>query len=270
MRELGGQSPSAGKEVQLTDSVEARPLCLVTGGARRIGAAIARHLAPSFDLAIHYNRSAGEAESLRRELLAAGGRVELFRADFSEPEQAGDAVRAAAAAMGPIDMVVNSASVFEHDLPSDFSASKMTQLLNVNLVAAMVVAREFAAHASERAVLVNMLDNKVLAPNPDFFSYSLAKFALKGAVDMLALHFRQRMRVCAIAPGITLVSGEQSEENFRKSWRHSLTGEGATPQDIAAAVEFIWKTTSINGATIVLDGGQHLMSLERDVSFVVA
>lgn len=246
-----------------------RPLCLITGGARRLGAAIARHLAPSFDLAIHYHRSSADAEALRAELTAAGVRVRLFQADFSQPEQAAAMVRAAAEAMGSLDMVINSASLFEHDLPSDFSAERMSALLNVNLVAPMVVAREFAAHASPRAVLVTMLDNKVFAPNPDFFSYSLAKFALKGAVDMLAMHFRGRMRVCAIAPGVTLVSGDQSEENFRKSWRHSLTGAGATPQDIAAAVEFIWRTASLNGATIVLDGGQHLMSLERDVAFVV-
>ena len=246
-----------------------RPLCLITGGARRIGAAIARHLAPGFDLAIHYNRSAGEADALLPELKAAGAHAESFQADFAEPEQAATLVRAVAGAMGPIDLVVNSASVFEYDVPSDFSASKMAGLLGVNLVAPMVVAREFAAHASDRAVLVTMLDNKVFAPNPDFFSYSLAKFALKGAVDMLALHFRGRMRVCAIAPGVTLPSGDQSEENFRRSWRHSLTGTGASPQDIAAAVAFIWNTASLNGATIVLDGGQRLMSLERDVAFVM-
>jgi len=246
-----------------------RPLCLVTGGARRLGAAVARHLAPTFDLAVHYNSSAADAAALKAELEPAGGRVELFRADFADSDAAAALVREVAGRMGPLDLVVNSASVFEHDTPSDFDAGRMKELLAVNLVAPMVVAREFAAVASGRGLLINMLDNKVFSPNPDFFGYSLGKFALKGAVDMLALHFRGRLRVCGIAPGITLISGDQSEENFRRSWRHTLTGAGPTPRDIGATVEFIWNTTSINGETVILDGGQHLMSLERDVAFVV-
>ena len=246
-----------------------RPLCLITGGARRLGAAIARHLAPSFDLAIHYNTSEVEAAALKAELETAGGRIELFAADFANCDATAELVREVARRMGPLDLVINSASVFEYDTPSEFDAGRMTELLAINLVAPMVVAREFAAVASPRGLLVNMLDNKLFAPNPDFFSYSLAKFALKGAVDMLAMHFRQRLRVCGIAPGVTLISGDQSEENFRKSWTHSLTGAGATPQDIGATVEFLWKTTSINGEIVVLDGGQHLMSLPRDVAFVV-
>jgi len=246
-----------------------RPLCLITGGARRLGAAIARHLAPTFDLAIHYNRSMSEAAVLKAELEAGGGRVELFAADFSDAQQAAGLVSEVAQRMGALDLVVNSASVFEYDTPSQFSAQQMTELLGVNLVAPMVVAREFCAHASPRGLLINMLDNKLYAPNPDFFSYSLAKFALKGATDMLAMHFRGQVRVCGIAPGVTLMSGDQSEENFHKSWSHSLTGAGATPDDIGATVEFLWKTTSINGEIVILDGGQHLMSLQRDVAFVV-
>ena len=254
---------------QVSDHARARPVCLITGGARRLGAAMARHLATSFDLAIHYNSSQADALALRDELLAYGGRVELLRADLADEAQASAMVREAVARLGALDLVVNSASRFEYDTPSEFSAAKMSEILAVNLIAPMVIAREFANFASPRAVLVNMLDNKLFAPNPDFFSYSLAKFALKGAIDMLAMHFRGRMRVAGIAPGVTLISGDQSQENFEKSWQHSLTGTGATPQEIASTVEFIWKTSSINGEIIVLDGGQHLMSLERDVAFMV-
>lgn len=253
----------------MQEKQEARPVCLITGGARRLGAAMARHLASRFDLAIHFNSSAADAHSLAGELAASGARIELFPADLSDDTQAANLVREVVARMERLDLVVNSASVFEYDTPSEFSAETMKRLLAVNLVAPMMIAREFAAVASPGAVLVNMLDNKLYAPNPDFFSYSLAKFALKGAVDMLALHFRGRLRVAGIAPGVTLVSGDQSEENFRKSWRYTLTGAGATPEDIASTVEFIWRTNSINGEIIVLDGGQHLMSLERDVAFVV-
>lgn len=253
----------------LGEAQERRPVCLVTGGARRIGAAIATRLAARFDIALHYNRSAAEAESLAAALRGQGARVELLAADLSDPDAAVALVAEAVARLGPLDLVVNNASSFDYDDPSGFDAAKMQASLATNLVAPMVIAREFARHGSERAVLVNMLDSKVLAPNPDFFSYSLAKFALKASVDMLAMHFRGRMRVAAIAPSVTLRSGDQSAESFERSWRHTLTGAGPTPDDIASAVAFIWDTPSVNGSTIVLDGGQHLMSLERDVAFVV-
>jgi NAD(P)-dependent dehydrogenase (short-subunit alcohol dehydrogenase family) len=246
-----------------------RPVCLVTGGARRIGAAIATHLATRFDVALHYATAAAEAEALAQSLRGLGARVEHFAADLADPDAAAALVAQAAAHLGPLDLVVNSASSFAYDDPAGFDAGRMQASLAVNLVSPMVIAREFARHGSARALLVNMLDSKVLAPNPDFFSYSLAKFALSASVDMLAMHFRGRMRVVGIAPSVTLRSGDQTPQNFEKSWRHTLTGAGPTPADIASAVAFAWDTASLNGATLVLDGGQHLMSLERDVAFVV-
>lgn len=248
---------------------EARPVCLVTGAARRVGAAIATRLADGFDVAIHYNGSRAEALALVGALDGRAGRVRAFQADLGDPEQAGALVAEVTAAMGPIDLLVANASRFENDTPSTFDAAHMRHLLDVNLVAPLVLAQAFAEHGSARATFVVMLDNKVFALNPDFFSYSLGKVALHGAIDMLALHYRGRMRVCGIAPSVTLVSGDQSAENFEKSWRHTLTGAGPTLDDIAAAVMFIWSTGSLNGETIVLDGGQRLMSLERDVAFVV-
>lgn len=246
-----------------------RPVCLVTGGARRIGKAILTELAVDFDLAIHANRSIAEAEVLGHELKSTGARTAVFKADFSEPESAAKLVESVVQHFGRLDLVVNSASAFEYDSPSDFDAEAMQRMLSVNLVAQMVVARTLGKVGSDQALLINMLDNKVFAPNPDFFSYSLAKFALKSAVDMLALHFRGRMRICGIAPGVTLLSGDQTPENFDKSWRRSLTGTGTTPLEIARTVRFIWETKSLNAEIIVLDGGQRLLSMERDVAFMV-
>ncbi len=248
---------------------ESRPVCLITGAARRVGAAIATRMADGFDVAIHYNGSRDEALDLARALDGRGGRARAFQADLGEPQRAAALVAEVAAAMGPIDLLVANASRFENDTPSTFDAGQMGRLLDVNLVAPLVLAQSLAEHGSARATFVTMLDNKVFALNPDFFSYSLGKVALHGAIDMLALHYRGRMRVCGIAPSVTLVSGDQSAENFEKSWRHTLTGAGPTLEDIAAAVSFIWSTPSLNGETIVLDGGQRLMSLERDVAFVV-
>jgi len=257
---------ASAKQYGMTN-LEKRPVCLVTGGARRIGRAILAELAADFDLAIHANRSYEKAEALANDLSAQGVQTAVFLADFSNPDSAASMVESVAKHFGQIDLVVNSASTFEYDTPSDFSAETMQRILTVNLVSQMVVARAFGKVGSSEATLVNILDNKVFAPNPDFFSYSLAKFALKSAIDMLALHYREKMRVCGIAPGVTLRSGDQTAENFEKSWRHSLTGTGATPKQIARTVRFIWETKSINADTIVLDGGQRLMSMERDVAF---
>ncbi|MBX3596000.1 MAG: SDR family NAD(P)-dependent oxidoreductase [Rhizobiaceae bacterium] len=248
---------------------ETRPVCLVTGGARRIGRAILTELAADFDLAIHANTSRADADELAEQLAANGARTKVFVADFSEPDCAGQMVEAVAKHFGRLDLVVNSASTFEYDTPSEFSTETMQRILTVNLVSQMVIARVFGALGSDGATLINILDNKVYAPNPDFFSYSLAKFALKSSIDMLAMHYRGKMRVCGIAPGITLISGDQTPENFEKSWRHSLTGTGSTPDQIARTVRFIWQTKALNADVIVLDGGQRLMSLERDVAFAV-
>lgn len=252
----------------MTNSAK-RPVCLVTGGARRIGRAILTELATDFDLAIHANRSRDEAEALARELSAHGAETAVFLADFSDPDSAEQMVESVAAHFGRLDLVINSASTFEYDSPSEFSTDTMQRILAVNLVAQMVVARAFGKVGSADATLINILDNKVFAPNPDFFSYSLAKFALKSAIDMLALHYRGNMRVCGIAPGVTLRSGDQTDENFEKSWQYSLTGTGSTPEQIARTVRFIWENKAINADTIVLDGGQRLLSMERDVAFVV-
>lgn len=246
-----------------------RPVCLITGGARRLGAAMAIHLARRFDLAVHYRSSGGEAAELAESLDSEGGRVELFQADLADPAQSAGLIPQVVRKIGRIDLVVCSASLFDYDTPSDFSPEAMQRSLAVNLVAPMVLGRELAKAGSQEATLVHMLDSKVFSPNPDFFSYSLAKMALKSAIDMQAMHFRGRVRVCGIAPSVTLISGDQTQGNFEKSWRHTLTGAGPTPQDIANAVEFIWNTRSLNGSVLTLDGGQHLMGLQRDVAFVV-
>jgi len=245
-----------------------RPVALVTGGAQRIGLAIVEALSTEFDLAIHANHSIGKAGQLARRLGAAGGHARAFEADFLDPESAGRMVETVAQHFGRIDLVVNSASVFEYDTAETFTVAQMNHSLAVNLVAQLVIARTFATVASPEGLLVNMLDNKVFAPNPDYFSYSIAKFGLKGATEMLAMQYRQRIRVNAIAPGNTLVSGRQSEAGFAKNRTKTLTGAGPTPQDIASTVQFIWNTKSLNGETVILDGGQRLMSLERDVAFL--
>jgi NAD(P)-dependent dehydrogenase (short-subunit alcohol dehydrogenase family) len=234
-----------------------------------LGAAIAARLGPRFDLAIHYRSSGDEAEQLASRLRGENGAVQLFEADLGDSGQVAGLVPEIVRRMGRLDMVVCNASQFDFDTPSDFSPEAAQRMLAVNLIAPMILGRELAHHGSPQATLVHMLDSKVFSLNPDYFSYSLAKIALKGAIEMQAMHFRGKVRVCGIAPSVTLISGDQSPENFEKSWRHTLTGEGPTPQEIGGAVEFIWDTKSLNGSILTLDGGQHLMGLQRDVAFMV-
>ncbi len=246
------------------------PLALITGGAKRIGASIALGLAQAgFDIALHVNSSKKDGEALLSELRALGVKAQLFVLDLSKLGEIEKMFTDITKALGPVDILVNNASMFTFDTPAEFNFELAQKLNAVNLLAPAELTRCLAKHGTKDALTVNMLDNKVFALNPDFFSYTLTKVGLKGATEMMAMSYAGKVRVNAIAPGVTLISGDQSQENFEKSWRKSLSGVGATPQEIAATVLYMWNTKSINGETIVLDGGQRHMALERDVAFVV-
>jgi len=245
------------------------PLALITGAAKRIGASIALGLADAgFDIAVHVNSSTKDGQAMVEKLQARGVKAQLFELDLTNTDQIKAMIEAVAGSMGAIDLVVNNASGFTFDSPQDFDHALANKLMKVNLLAPAEIARCFAKNCTKDALVVNMLDNKVFSLNPDYYSYTITKVALHGATQMMAMGFAGKIRVNAIAPGVTLVSGDQSQENFEKSWRKSLSGIGATPQEIAETVLYIWKTKSINGETIVLDGGQRLMGLERDVAFI--
>ena len=250
---------------------------LVTGGARRIGAAIARHLASRGQpVVIHHRNSEREAESLAAEINAGGGSAFTIAADFAEPEAVQGLIEAAEAKAGPIGVLVNNASHFVFDKPTTVSAESLVAHLTPNLVAPVLLARDFAARAGERpggaapGVIVNILDQKLGNLNPDFFSYTLSKAALAAATEMLAMAFAPNIRVCGIAPGLTMIAPKQTPEKFERAWRATPLRQGSAPQDIARAVGFLIDTQSITGTTLVIDGGEHLMHRGRDVSFTIA
>ena len=114
-----------------------------------------------------------------------------------------------------------------------------------------------------------MIDSKVFSLNPDFFTYTISKYALRGATEMMAMRFAPRIRVCGIAPSVTLISGKQTQENFERSWTMTPLGRGPTPEEVGDAVVFMWQTKSYNGQIMTLDGGQSLLKLPRDVAFLV-
>jgi NAD(P)-dependent dehydrogenase (short-subunit alcohol dehydrogenase family) len=245
-----------------SNQTQTRPLApraaLITGGGRRIGAAIARALArEGYALALHANRSRGEAEALAAEIEAVGGRARVVLADLADPAAVAGLI-AAATAFGPLTLLVNNAGVFEPDEIETLDRDGFERTMAVNLAAPLFLAKDFAAQAGEGAAIVNVLDQRVFKPTPRFFSYSLSKSALHAATTMLAQALAPRVRVNAVAPGPTLPSPRQSESEFAQQAAALPLQRGPSPEDIAAAVVYLGKADAVTGVTIAVDGGQHL------------
>ncbi len=249
-----------------------RPVALVTGAARRIGRSIALHLAAhGWDVVLHHRHSAADAEATAAEARNAGARAWLLAADLADEAACNGLVDAAVAAAGRLDAVVNNASLFEYDSPADFSVANLDRHTHANTAPAVLLARALHAHLAGRGAqgcVVNLLDQKLVNPNPDYFSYTLSKAALAEATVMLAQALAPVLRVCGVSPGVTLLSGPMVEAEFALA--HGLTPlhRSSTPDDIAQAVRFLLECPAITGHTLLVDGGQHLLGQPRDVLFL--
>jgi NAD(P)-dependent dehydrogenase (short-subunit alcohol dehydrogenase family) len=241
---------------------------IVTGGAKRIGAALVRALAADgWHVVIHYNNSRAEADALAADV----GNAVVVAADLADPA-AGDAIVAAAAGMPPLGLLVNSASRFVYDRFDDFAVADFDIHMAVNLRAPALLIRAFAAALPENgdpALVVNLLDAKLESLNPDYFTYTLSKIGLDGLTELTARAFAPRLRCAAIAPAVTLVSGPQSRENFELVHGMNPLRRGVAVDEIVAALRFIIATPTFNAQTITLDGGQRLLGLPRDVAYMV-
>ncbi|MFM8899283.1 MAG: SDR family oxidoreductase [Burkholderiales bacterium] len=250
----------------------ARPVALVTGAARRLGREIALDLARhDFDLAVHCRQSRVEADHTVAEIKTLGGQAEVFVADLSDEAACRALVPAVVARFKRLDAVVNNASTFEYDAPSSFSYAALDLHLRANTGPAVILAQALFEHlqgCAEVGCVVNLVDQKLWNLNPDYFSYTLSKAALEAATVMLAQALAPQVRVCGVAPGVTLVSGPMSAAEFEKA--HALTplNRSSTPQDIARTVRFLIESPAITGTTLLVDGGQHLMAQGRDVMFL--
>lgn len=232
---------------------------LITGGGRRIGAAIARALAGAgYRIALHAHRSRAEADRLAAEIGAGGGRAAVVLGDLADA-QALSGLIPAAAAFGPLTLLVNSASEFNPDEIDSLERQAFERTFAVNVTAPLFLTQAFAAQAPPAgASVVNVLDQRVLKPNPRFFSYTLSKSALYTATTTLAQALAPRLRVNAVAPGPTLPSPRQSEAEFASQAAALPLQRGPTPEDIAAAVLYLAEARSVTGVTLAVDGGQHL------------
>lgn len=240
---------------------------LVTGGARRIGAAIARRLAhDGWRVAVHHNSSGAEAAALAQ---ALGHGAIAIEQDLADPEAGTTLIARVRAAFGvPVAGLVNNASLFAHDYPPDVGADALARHHAINLATPVLLANALARQDDlSRGAVVNMLDQKVVNLNPDFFAYSCSKLALAGATVMLAQALGPRIAVNAVAPGLTLPSLDQTDDEYRIVARVNLLQRPVAANAVADAVAFLLGVRGVHGQTVYVDNGQRFLPRRRDVMF---
>ena len=235
---------------------------LVTGAGRRLGRAIALDLANrGWRVGVHYGSSAAEAQVLAAEIERMGGKAAALQADLADLAALNSLMEACAEALGPPTCLINNAARFDQDTLATLSAESWQAHLDVNLRAPVFLARAFARSLPENVTgnVVNLIDQKILRLNPDYFSYTIAKAALWTATQTMAQALAPRIRVNAVAPGPVLRSRGQSEAEFQREVGGTLLQRQVEPDDVIAAIRFLLDTPSITGQLIALDGGQHLV-----------
>ena len=246
---------------------------LITGGAHRLGQALVRHFAKAgWQVWCHYSRSEVAAQALQAELGEKGHTLHLVQADLSQQDQVLGMMAHIQSRCPGLRAIVNNASLFEPDQGLDFDPKLTRQQMDVNLMAPMLLARELArqqaAQPSGDAAVIHILDQKVFNLNPDYFSYTVSKLALERAVALQAQALAPHVRVCGVAPGLLYPSGPQDADNFARASQVNLLRRPINPDDVAATCVCLAQTASINGTTLCVDNGQHLIPLARDVMFL--
>jgi NAD(P)-dependent dehydrogenase (short-subunit alcohol dehydrogenase family) len=235
---------------------------LVTGAAKRLGRAIALDLARhGWNVAIHYNASEREARVTCEDAHAAGVKAVAVKADLARENEVEGIVEQAAHELGPLTALINSASVFENDQWYSADRASWDRHMNVNLRAPLVLAQQFAKQLPREGhgAIVNLLDQRLLKPTPEFFSYSVSRAGLQWLTTTLAQALAPRIRVNAVAPGPTLKAAKQTPEHFERERASTILGHGSEPQDICDAVRYLLEAKSVTGQALTVDGGQHLI-----------
>jgi NAD(P)-dependent dehydrogenase (short-subunit alcohol dehydrogenase family) len=249
-----------------------RPVCLVTGAARRLGRAIALEMAAhGWDIALHFRTSQPEASQTADAIAALGVVSQTFAADLSDESDCRALVGSVVQRLGRVDAVVNNASLFEADDTHSFSHAAMERHWRANTAPAVLLANALHEHLQRRGAhgcVVNLLDQKLWNPNPDYFSYTLSKAALQAATVMLAQALAPAVRVCGVAPGVTLPSAQMTPAQFAAAGRMTPLQRSSEPTDVARAVRFLIESPAITGTSLLVDCGQHLAAQPRDVFYL--
>ncbi len=238
-----------------------RGAALITGGSRRIGRALTLAAAEAgFDVAIHVRAVDDDAQAAAADIRAKGRKASIHACDLRDEGATAPMVSEVESELGPVTLLVNCASVFDDDSFSSMNRASWDAHLETNLRAPLVLAQAFARRmpADSNGLIVNVLDQRVLAPAPEFFSYSLSKSALWAATQMLAKELAPRIRVNGIGPGPTLPSIHQQQADFDAEVATTLLKRAVDPREIAAALRYLIDAGSVTGQMIAVDAGQHL------------
>lgn len=252
----------------MTDTIKT---VLITGAAKRLGRAIALDLARhGWNIALHYNASEKEARATCEDARTAGVKAALLEADLMREDQTSMLVSRAVKELGPLTALVNSASLFENDEWVSTTRESWDKHMEVNLRAPFVLAQAFAKQLPRDAhgAIINMIDQRVLKPTPQFLSYSLSKAGLHWLTTTLAQGLGPRIRVNGVGPGPTMRNARQSDGDFQRQREATILKTGAEPQDICDAVRYLLEAKAVTGQMIAVDGGQHLVWKTPDVNVV--
>ncbi len=234
---------------------------LITGAAKRLGAEMAKHLInEGWSVGIHYNRSKGEAEKIGRLARDKGLEARTYAYDLSEPDAPEALVDQFLADFPGAYLLINNAAIFHRDTIKNFSKKLFYDHILLNTLVPTLLIQRFAEKKTDDICVINMLDQKVENITPDYFSYTVSKLALHNITRMTAMALWPHCRVNGIAPGLTLRSGDQTEEEFEKAFTRTPLGVGPTVEEICQAVSLIANTSSITNQIIVLDGGRHMLT----------
>ena len=246
--------------------MEARKI-IITGGATRMGAAIARKLSgPNKEILIHYNKSKLKAEKLKKELSNKGTKVYLVKGDLSKETDIKKIIKFAKSKLKFFDCLVNNASLFENDKLENFSLDSWSKHLRTNLRAAALLTKEFAKNVKgKNNNIINIIDQRVFKLTPYFFSYTLSKTGLYTLTKTSAMSLAPNIRVNAIAPGPTIKNQRQSEKHFKKQYLATPLKRQVDVEQICNAVDFFIKNISITGQVLAIDSGQNLNWQTPDV-----
>jgi NAD(P)-dependent dehydrogenase (short-subunit alcohol dehydrogenase family) len=250
---------------------------LVTGAGRRLGRAMALYLAGrGHDVAVHYAGSEAEAEAVAAEIRAMGRRAVALRADLLDEAETEGLVPRATEALGPLTVLVNNASIFEHDTIRTATRESWDRHIGSNLRAPYVLTQAFARQCPPATtdaqgepvasgLVVNMIDQRVWKLTPEFSTYTIAKMGLWALTRTAAQGLAPDIRVNAIGPGPTLRGGRQSDEHFRRQRAATVLQRGAGEADICAALGYLLEARAVTGQMVAVDGGQHLGWATPDV-----
>jgi hypothetical protein len=240
-------------------TVHSENIALVTGAGKRLGRSVALGLAKAgWDVAIHYGTSVTDAQQTVLDIQALGRRAVALQADLAAESEVASLVTHCTEALGLPSCIVNNASLFDYDEAQNFSYARLTTHMQINVAAPVSLARDLHRARSQSshpfqhpAVVINLLDQKLINPNPDFLSYTLSKAALLEATRLLA-------------------QADQTDTSFKQAHNMTPLGKSSSPEDITAAAVYLARAHAITGTTLYVDGGQHLKASDRDVMFLTS